>query len=260
MRTLLAEARAQRSPEDVQRRIQLNLARARVLPGPWAMHIVVDTASGQLWYYQAGCQQGMMRVVVGKQAPPTPMLVGTVQWAILNPYWNVPVDLAQTLIAPRMLTGRTLKSMNMEALSDWTESAQVLRANAIDRHAVAAGTQELRLRQLPGAYNSMGKVKFLFANDFGIYLHDTPERELLAKDDRHFSNRCIRLEDADRLARWLLGKPLRAFSRQPEQVVSLPVAVPVYVTYFTAQAGAGGQIAMRDDVYGRDRPRIALRK
>jgi len=136
----------------------------------------------------------------------TPMLVGTVQWAILNPFWNVPVDLAQTLIAPKILSGRTLKSMNMEARSDWTEAAQVLRGNTIDWHAIAAGTQELRLRQLPGAYNSMGKVKFLFPNDFGIFLHDTPERELLAKDDRHFSNGCIRLEDADRRAGCLVSR------------------------------------------------------
>jgi murein L,D-transpeptidase YcbB/YkuD len=224
------------------------------------MHIVVDAGSGQLWYYQAGRQQGTMRVVVGKQASPTPMLVGMVQWAILNPYWNVPTDLAQTLIAPKILSGRTLKSMNMEALSDWSETARVMRASAIDWHAVAAGTQELRLRQLPGGYNSMGKVKFLFPNEFGIYLHDTPERELLAKDDRHFSNGCIRLEDADGLARWLLGKPLAAFSRQPEQLVPLPIPVPVYVTYFTASESMDGQIALRDDIYGRDRQTLALRK
>jgi murein L,D-transpeptidase YcbB/YkuD len=97
--------------------------------------------------------------------------------------------------------------------------------------------------------------------DFGIYLHNTPERELLAKDDRHFSNGCIRLEDADRLARWLLGKPLRAFSRKAEQVVPLPMPVPVYLTCFTAQKGADRQIALRDDVYGRDgSATVALRK
>ena len=260
MRGLLAEAEAQNAPEDVQRRIRLNLARARVLPGPLTMHIVVDAGSGQLWYYQAGREQGTMRVVVGKQASPTPMLVGTLHYAVVNPYWNVPTDLAQTLIAPKVLSGRTLKSMNMEALSDWTETARPLNPARIDWHEVAAGTRELRVRQLPGPYNSMGKVKFLFPNDFGIFLHDTPERELLAENDRHFSNGCIRLEDADRLGRWLLGKPLRALPHRPEQTVQLPVPVPVYLTYFTADEGPDGAIALRNDVYGRDNPPLALGK
>ena len=97
----------------------------------------------------------------------------------------------------------------------------------------------------------MGKVKFLFPNEEGIYLHDTPERDLLKKNDRHFSNGCIRLEDAAALGRWLFQKPLRAPSKAAEQAVPLPVQVPVYLTYITAAATDSG-IAFRDDVYGRD--------
>ncbi len=152
---------------------------------------------------------------------------------------------------PKILSGRTLKSMNMEALSDWTENAHVIDPATIDWTAVAAGTQELRVRQVPGPYNSMGKVKFMFPNDLGIYLHDTPERELLAKEERHFSNGCIRLEDAPGLGQWLLGAPLKSLSRDPEQVVQLRAPVPVYITYLTATEGVGG-VALLGDVYGRD--------
>ena len=181
------------------------------------------------------------------------MLAGMLHYAILNPYWNIPTDLAATNTAPKVLAGRTLKSMNMEVLSDWTDNAHVLDPATIDWKAVAAGTQEVRVRQLPGPFNSMGKVKFLFPNDLGIYLHDTPERELLTKDDRHFSNGCIRLEDAGALGQWLLGRPLRAIStNQPEQVVPLPLPMPVYITYFTATEGADGGVALLNDVYGRD--------
>src|SRR3546814_2276537 len=71
---------------------------------------LVDSASGRLWYYQAGKQQGMMKVVVGTPETQTPMLAGTLHYAILNPYWNVPVSLAQKSIAKTVLSGRSLRS------------------------------------------------------------------------------------------------------------------------------------------------------
>ncbi len=247
LRGLLARAEAAGVADADLARLRRNLDRARVLPGPWTHHVVVDAAAGRLWFYQAGKQAGTMKVVVGKAETPTPMLAGMLQYAVLNPYWNVPVDLAQTLIAPKVLAGRSLKSMGFEALSDWSATPQKLSPAAVDWPAVAAGTQELRLRQLPGGANSMGRVKFMFPNDDGIYLHDTPDRALFAHDDRHFSNGCIRLEDAGALAKWLLGRPLRSAGRAPEQAVPLAVPVPVYLTYFTAT-----EDGFRDDVYGRD--------
>lgn len=251
LRDLAARAEKQGVSEEAMARIQLNLDRARLLPGPWTHHVVVDASSGRLWYYGQGKQAGTMRVVVGAKETQTPMLVGALQWAILNPYWNVPTYLARDSIAPKVLAGRSLASLKMEALSDWSTSPRKLAASEIDWQAVAAGDQELRLRELPGAHNSMGRVKFLFPNEEGIYLHDTPERDLLKKADRHFSNGCIRLEDAAALGRWLLQKPLPRASKAVEQAVPLPVQVPVYLTYLTAAATDAG-IAFRPDVYGRD--------
>ncbi|WP_223262782.1 L,D-transpeptidase family protein [Sphingobium sp. SCG-1] len=251
IRNLMARALKDGLSKDVLARLRLNLDRARLLPAPWVHHVVVDASSGRLWYYEAGKQVGAMRVVVGAKETQTPMLVGTLQWAILNPYWNVPDYLARNKIAPKVLAGRSLASMRMEALSDWTASAHKLDASAVDWAAVASGSQEVRLRELPGAGNSMGRVKFLFPNDEGIYLHDTPEKALLQKSDRHLSNGCIRLENAAELGRWLLQRPVRAISKEPEQAVPLPVQVPVYLTYLTATATDAG-VAFREDVYGRD--------
>lgn len=251
LRQLIARAEREGASDAVMARLHLNLDRARLLPGPWAHHIVVDASSGRLWYYGEGRQAGMMRVVVGAPETQTPMLAGTLQWAILNPYWNVPTYLARNRIAPKILAGRTLASMNMEVLSDWSAAPRPLAASSIDWAAVASGQTEVRLRERPGAGNSMGRVKFLFPNDEGIYLHDTPDRDLLKKPDRHFSNGCIRLENAAELGRWLLQKPLRAASKEPEQAVPLPVQVPVYLTYITADATDAG-IVFRKDVYGRD--------
>lgn len=251
MRRLVARAELQDGGEGAMARLRLNLDRARLLPGPQARHIVVDASSGRLWYYEAGRQVGTMRVVVGAPETETPMLAGTLQWAILNPYWNVPTYLARNSIAPKVLAGRSLASQRMEVLSDWSADARTLPASAVDWRAVASGEQEVRLRELPGAGNSMGRVKFLFPNREGIYLHDTPDRALLRRADRHLSNGCIRLEDAPALGRWLLGRPITAAGRTPEEAVPLPVQVPVYLTYLTADAAPAG-VTFREDVYGRD--------
>lgn len=251
LRALAKRARDSGASRDTLDRLALNLDRARLLPGPAVRHIVVDASSGRLWYYQAGKQVGTMRVVVGARETQTPMLAGMLQWAVLNPYWNVPDYLVRDDVAPKVLAGRSLASLKMEALDGWNPGAQRIASDSIDWNAVAAGRNIPRVRELPWAGNSMGKAKFLFPNKLGIYLHDTPKRDLLKKDDRHFSNGCIRLEDAATLGRWLLQKPLRAPSSKPEQAVPLPVQVPVYLTYLTPVATKAG-VAFRKDVYGRD--------
>jgi murein L,D-transpeptidase YcbB/YkuD len=237
----------------------LNLERARILPASTSgRHVLVDVASQRLFLYDGGVLQDTMRVVVGKPEQQTPMIAGMIRYATLNPYWNIPPDLVQTQVAGGVLSKGVsyLKSKRYQLLSDWSESPKVLSPAKIDWRAVAAGRQELRVRQLPGKGNAMGKMKFMFPNDLGIYLHDTPERALLLKPVRTFSSGCVRLEDAPRLARWLFGKPLTAPSAKPEQHVSLPDPVPIYITYLTASPD-GERIAFRPDVYRRDRVQMA---
>ncbi len=240
-----------RGPDWYDRKLALNLDRARLLPGPWVRHVVVDAASARLWYYSKGRQDGTMKVVAGAKESQTPMMAGMVRYATLNPYWNVPSDLVERKLAPRILDGASLSRLNYEALTDWSANARPLSQSEIDWQAVADGRQQLRVRQLPGGSNAMGKVKFMFPNDLGIYLHDTPSRDLLAKPARHFSNGCVRLEDAQRLGRWFFGKPLKPESDEPEQHVPLPQPVPVYLTYLTAAPGGDG-VQFLPDVYDRD--------
>jgi murein L,D-transpeptidase YcbB/YkuD len=250
-RAALAKYLAAHGSDPAERTIRLNLDRARILPGPWTRHVVVDAASARLWYYQDGKQQGTMRVIVGTPETPTPMLAGMVRYATLNPYWNVPSDLVQNRIAPKMLKGASFKGLRYQALSGWTADAHILDPREIDWTAVAAGQQEVRVRQLPGGANAMGRVKFMFPNDQGIYLHDTPDKSLLKKQQRHFSNGCIRLEDAPRLGKWFFGKPLVASSKTPEQQRALPEPVPVYLTYLTVTP-TDRDIGFLEDTYGRD--------
>jgi L,D-transpeptidase YcbB len=193
--------------------------------------------------------------VVGKPEQPTPMMAGFLRYAIVNPYWNVPVDLARDRVAANVLDKGLgyLSSSGYQVLSDWTDDARIVDPRAVDWRAVAEGDQELRVRQLPGGDNFMGRAKFMFPNAQGIYLHDTPDKDLMRKDARHFSSGCVRLEDASRFGRWLLERPLPQ-SRTPEQRVAVTIPVPVYITYLTAMPDKN-RITFRDDVYGRDDPR-----
>ena len=143
-----------------------------------------------------------------------------------------------------------LKKNGYEVVSDWN-ATEILPASSIDWKAAAAGTTHVKIRQLPGATNSMGKMKFNFANSEGIYLHDTPNKALFAQSNRALSNGCIRLEDAKRLGRWLLGREPVAPTTAAEQHVSLPQGIPVFVTYLTAQPHLGENALVRD-IYGWD--------
>lgn len=241
-----------RGPGWYDRKIALNLDRARGLPGPHVRHIVVNVAAQQLAYYQDGSEAGRMRVVVGKPDQQTPMLAGMMRFATLNPYWNVPDDLAHKRVISRMLNGASLQRLGFEAVAGWQANAPVIAPEQVDWRAVADGRQRIRVRQLPGPDNAMGRVKFMFPNDLGIYLHDTNEPELMRKSARFFSSGCVRLEDADRLGQWLFKQPLPAQSGTPEQHVPLPQPVPVYLTYLTAQPVDGGGVHFLDDTYKRD--------
>ena len=248
------------SPEQ-ERIVRLNLERVRALPGdPPPRYILIDVGAARLWTYENGEVRDTMSVVVGRATDPTPMIAGMISHATLNPYWNVPPDLTAERIAPRALAEGMgyLRERGYQVLSDWSEDARVVDPRRVDWAAVAAGRQELRVRQLPGPTNAMGRMKFMFPNELGVYLHDTPERDLLREAARQRSAGCVRVEDAPRLARWLFGRPLAARGRTPEQNVPLPEPVPVYITYLTA-APEGDRIAFRTDAYNRDIARMATR-
>lgn len=243
-----------------RRAIWQNLERVRALPAtPAQRYVLVDAASARLWMYENGRPVDSMKVVVGRPDAPTPAMAGFLRFAIVNPYWNVPPDLVQKTIAAGVLKSGTkfLKQNAYEVLSSYGPDAKVIDPKTIDWRTVAQGGTPPHIRQRPGGSNFMGKVKFEFPNPQGIYLHDTPERELLRLEDRQLSNGCVRLEDADRFGRWLLGKSIAKFSGKPEQKLNLPTLVPVYITYLTALPTEQG-IALHGDVYGRDgAPRLA---
>jgi murein L,D-transpeptidase YcbB/YkuD len=235
-------------------RYAANLERARSIPAT-GKFVLVDAATARLWMYENGRPVDSMKVIVGDKAKlglPTPMIASVIWYATLNPYWHVPDHMLKKIIAPRAAKeGEAyLKKGGYEVVSDWN-GTQVIPASSVDWKGVAAGTVHIKVRQLPGPTNGMGKMKFNFANPEGVYLHDTPNKALFAQSNRALSNGCIRLEDAKRLGRWLMGHDPVAAAGTAEQHVSLPQGVPVYVTYLTAQPHIG-EATLARDVYGWD--------
>jgi murein L,D-transpeptidase YcbB/YkuD len=238
-------------------RLLANLERARTLParGKFAL---VDSASQRLFMYENGQVVDSMKVVVGdkdKLGLPTPLIASVMHYMTFNPYWNVPHHLVRKIVAPGYLKGgaKYLSSHGYEVMSDWTDDATVIDASTLDWKAILAGDKQIRVRTLPGPANSMGKMKFPFPNGQDIFLHDTPAREHFAKAQRTISNGCVRLEDAKRFARWLLGREPVAPSDGREVRVQLPAGVPIYLTYITAQPTETGLTYLKD-VYDWDHP------
>jgi murein L,D-transpeptidase YcbB/YkuD len=242
------------SGQSVDPRVLTSLDRARERPFQ-SKYVMVDTAAARLYMIEDGRIVDSMKVVVGKAGPhtQTPMMASTIYYATLNPYWHVDGELVRSLIAKNVLEQGLgyLKTHGYQVMPANPDDDTLLDPSKIDWHAVADGSMQVRVRELPGPANSMGRVKFGFPNQYDIYLHDTPVKDLFAQDDRDLSHGCIRLQDAEKLARWMLGRDPQVASDTPEDNVPLPTPVPIYVTYLTAQAH-DGQLSYVDDIYGRD--------
>ena len=242
------------------RLLSLNLERARALPSGNGRYVIVNPPAARLYMYEDGKVVDSMRVVAGRPDPiaQTPMMNAFIRYVALNPYWNSPPDITARKLAPTILKeGRAyFTKRGYDLVDHFGPGAHVLDPMSVDWHAVAAGRVKVNLRQRPGPANSMGRMKFMFPNVQGIWLHDTPEKEKIEDAARLESNGCVRLEDAPRLERWLFnGRPPSPRGARPEQKVNLPTPVPLYITYLTA-VPSGTSIVYFDDFYGKDRGEV----
>ena len=216
--------------------IAANMERYRWLPRSLgSRYIFVNVSAFKLEAYDTGQKVLDMKVIVGQeyQDKATPVFADSMETVVFRPYWNVTPDIAAKEIFPK--GPGYLERENMET---YRENGQ------------------LRVRQRPGPKNALGFVKFLFPNDFNIYLHDTPNHELFKEDVRAFSHGCIRLEKPDQLAEWVLGWPSDKVRQEMDnppdnKSVKVPQKIPVYITYFTTYID-NGQLYFGNDLYSRD--------
>ena len=232
-------------------RLLANLQRLRSIPKR-GKFMVVDSGDQTLTLFENGQRYDQMKVVAGKAEYPTPLMASIMYYIVYNPYWNAPDHLARKIAENYLSMGASyLNSRGYQVMSDWSVNATVLPNSEVDWKGIAKGTVKARIRQKPSGENSMGDLKFPFPNSQDIFLHDTPQREYFARNTRTLSNGCVRLEDARRFGRWLLGKEPVAPNGDAEVQVQLPAGVPIYLTYVTAQV-RDGKIAYLADPYGWD--------
>ena len=236
-------------------RVVANLDRARIFPSS-GRFAIVDSATQRLLMFENGVAVDSMKVVVGdkkKLGLPTPMIASMMYYVVHNPYWNVPHHLVRKTVAPGVLGqgAAYLKARGYEVMKDWTAESEAIDPKSVDWKAVKEGKIEVRVRQKPRDDNSMGDLKFPFANPEDIFLHDTPMRQYFQLASRDKSNGCVRLEDAGRFARWLLRREPVKPKDGAEVFEQMAEGVPIYTTYLTAQP-VGGQLTFVDDIYGWD--------
>lgn len=233
---------------DLARRIVLarNMERWRWLPQSLGTdYLLVNAAAFEARLWRGGEPAGSWRVIVGKTRTPTPVFAATITGVTLNPWWDVPPSIVRESVGVLLRRNPAL---------------------ARQRGYVRVGGQ---VRQRPGDDNALGRMKLVMPNPYSVYLHDTPNRDLFAQDQRALSHGCVRVGDALGLAARLLEDttPRSAIDALVERgdTVTLPLARPlaVYIVYFTAGTRADASFGFFPDIYQRDgtvpMPAAALR-
>jgi murein L,D-transpeptidase YcbB/YkuD len=241
------------------RTIELNLERWRWLPDTMpARYLIVNVPDFRLEAIENGKSVMDMRVVVGAPDNKTPIFADEMTNVVFSPYWNVPPNIAQEETIPRALNDPGfLARNNMEVVGASGE--------AIDPHSVDwSNAKGLRIRQKPGSGNALGGVKFIFPNNFDVYLHDTNATKLFDRIERGLSHGCVRVEEPHKLAQYVLrDQPewtaeaiTAAMTSGQEKHVKLKTPIPVYILYKTAWVHDGG-VRFLKDLYGHDADQAA---
>ena len=240
----------------------LNMERRRWMPDDLGQrYIFVNLADFVLKVVDGPKTIYDSRVVVGKPYHRTPVFSGDMTYVVINPYWHVPPSIARNEILPAVQKDPSyLTRKNFTVLSSWSANATALDPGSIDWKSVSKNGLKYKFRQGSGDGNALGRIKFMFPNQFNVYLHDTPAKSLFSRAVRSFSHGCIRVENPPALAEvvfkgldgWSLDKINAAIASEKRQTVNLKQSLPVHLTYLTAWVNKDGSVHFRDDIYGRD--------
>jgi len=243
------------------RQIRIGMERWRWLPRQLGKRYVMVNLTGfELYLVENDSVVLSMPVITGSTDRPTPAITGLISYMEYNPYWTIPKKLALEDVIPHQLRDPSYLSREAIKVYQGWENAKEIDPKNVDWGSLDENYFPYWLRQEPGPNNALGRVKIMFSNPFAIYLHDTPGKNLFNRIVRNFSSGCIRVKDPVRLAAFLLGdgslekeeEVLTGIYLGMNQGVTLPIAVPIYLTYWTAWVGQDGEMNFRQDVYGRD--------
>jgi L,D-transpeptidase YcbB len=244
--------------------LEANLERLRWRTYHWEDHyLIVNIPDFSLKMIKRNKTVLHMRVVVGKQYTKTPIFSEKLKFIVINPVWKIP-----TAIIMREKIGKIryekdfFKRRNIKVTEGWGKNAREVDPKTVDWKKVRIKDfyNKYRFRQLSGPHNPLGRVKFMFPNEYNVYLHDTPQRKLFKKDMRYFSSGCIRLEKPLTLAKaclkghrfWTPKRIESAVGGKLRQKIQLTKPIPIHILYRTAWVDKDGVVHFRQDIYGRD--------
>ncbi len=248
------------SPQIRASLLALNIQRLRLLPDDMHNGIMVNIPNYSLTYYNNGNTVLSSRVIVGRPDRKTPLMRSALNNVVLNPPWNVPTTLVRQDIVPKVKQDPGyLYRHGYTLLSGWSADAEVIDPSMIDWRMVSAASFPYRIRQAPGAGNSLGRYKFNMPSSDAIYLHDTPNHALFQRDIRALSSGCVRVNKASDLANLLLqdagwndSRISGTLKQGDTRYVPIRHRIPVNLYYLTAWVSDDGQPQYRTDIYNYD--------
>ena len=255
--------------EDRIRQVEVNLERWRWMPDDFgARHFIVNIPLFHVYAREDGKIVKDVRVVVGKPDHETPIFSEVMTTVVFSPYWNIPDSIVEGETAPAMAKNpQYLASHHIEILRVTSTGSTPVKPSDVNWNDPSE-LKGLAFRQLPGADNALGHVKFLFPNQYNVYLHDTPADDLFARPGRALSHGCIRVEEPETLAKYVLrdrpewteAKIFAAMNSGVEQQVPLKEKIPVHIVYFTAWVDQNNGLHFQPDIYGYDAKQLAARR
>jgi murein L,D-transpeptidase YcbB/YkuD len=238
--------------------IRVNLERGRwVLAELESDFVVVNIASFKAFVFRGNQMQWSTRVVVGRTYRKTPVFRSEMKYVVFNPTWTVPYSIATKDILPQIQRDPSYLTTKNFIVRD--RNGQIVDPAGVDWHSLSRSAFPYTLVQQPGQSNALGEIKFMFPNEHGVYLHDTPSKELFGRAERTFSSGCVRVERPFDFAEQLLAldgwdaERVAAARRSGEtSTVFLSKPLPVLLLYWTTEVDDDGQVFFYEDVYDRD--------
>ncbi len=256
-RALVAELARQRGeePQGKAAKLRMALERLRWLPRQLGTrYVFLNQPAFEVGYFNGADAPLTMRAVIGKRNAQTYFFTDRIKEVTYNPYWNVPRSIVINEMLPKLWRDPSyLDRLGYEVSNS---RGREVASSAVDWAAVAAQQTGIDVRQPPGRGNALGRLKIEFPNRHAIYMHDTNQKHLFAREQRALSHGCVRLEHPREMAAALLGTRVADVDRKiatgGTRTERVPGDIPVYLAYFTAWPDAKGNVRYYKDVYDRD--------
>lgn len=245
-------------------RIALNLDRLRKVEITSGNFIFVNIPSYSLHAFHNNKEEKTFNVVVGKEKTPTPVLSSRLEKIITNPYWTVPKSIAYNEMLSRIRKDSSYLKRNRYFIINWKE--ETVHDTLVNWYHEDPLGKRYWIRQENGWGNALGKVKFIFPNNYRVYLHDTPSKRLFKREHRAFSHGCIRVQHPDKLAQYLSDKYYAPYNDsisisesiagREREVFDIAANVEVHIQYITCSADTENGLKFHKDLYKQDKTEL----